>query len=91
MRQGTCDEALVVIRRLLSGGKRGWPRARRRGGRGLRAMSSLSAPKPSLGGEQSLKRPSEACTQLSALAWAGGRHSEVLGKGGKGRLSGTPF
>ena len=32
-------------------------------------------------GEQSLQHLSEACTHLSALARAWGRHSEVLGKG----------
>ena len=36
-------------------------------------------PTPAL--EQSLQHLSEACTQLSALARAWGRHSEVLGKG----------
>ena len=31
-------------------------------------------------GEQSLKHLSEACRQLRARAWAGGRHSEALGE-----------
>ena len=81
VRQAADGEALAGTRRLFRGGQRAWPRARRRGGRGLRATSPLSTPRPSLSGEQSLKPLSEAFRQLSALAWAGGRHSEVLGKG----------
>ena len=47
VRQAADGEALAGTRRLLSGGQRGWPRARRRGGRTIRARSSLSTPRPS--------------------------------------------
>ena len=81
VRQAAAGEALVGTLRLFRGGQGGWPQWRRRGGRRIRATSPLSTPRPSLSGEQSLKPLSEAFRQLSALAWAGGRHSEVLGKG----------
>ena len=48
VRQAAAGEALVGTLRLFRGGQRAWPRARRRGGRTARTMSSLSAlcPRP---------------------------------------------
>ena len=80
VRQAAAGEALVGTRRLFRGGQRGWARARRGGGRDGRAMSSLSTPRPSLSGEQSLQHLSEAFRQLRARAWARGRHSEAFGE-----------
>ena len=67
--------------RLFRGGQRALPRARRRGGRGLSRHELVERALPTPAREQSLKPLREACTQLSALARAGGRHSEVLEKG----------
>ena len=90
VRQAAAGEALVGTLRLFRGGQRAWPRARRRGGRGLSRHELVERALPTPALEQSLQHLSEACTQLSALAcWAGGPGTLKLW--GKGRLSGTPF
>ena len=81
VRQAAAGEALVGTLEALSGRPEGLAKGAPEG-RAYRSRHELverALPTPAR--EQSLKPLREACTQLSALARAGRRHSEVLEKG----------